>query len=493
MNSISWQALGEFAPEKPSKTKILLKLVDGQLRPVDKDKIALSDRFLRFLANFGCGPFYLTDIIKKLSDLNTTGENKELLERAIKVLTPKVKHYNERFLRVHIPIDMLQKLHIAPEAKPDDDLLLQVLSATKSTELDEIERKANQYKGSKDTAINQLFGDIQAALVIKRLELDPKQPSDMALFHTLRNVAIEEPLHRNASLSAFTKSFPFTDSTPYMLKEALAIATQKALAPTGNTNKALVDEIFATLDKDLATGEKELDALSQKVLQAPAGDDVYDALYYARGVIVEKKEALAPYTYPPFNKEAKGIIPVRGDGACLFRSFAMGLAYNDISLANPVNPEPDNLGPDRFHQHLRNQVAAYIQDNRDDYVAAQIVGGIEDYNQKLNSDFEAALSQIPKLHDNVTEKILMRITKDHEAKVLTAENYIERLREPTFWGGELELVFLAKLYNVNLKVYHQVDRRIEEKPGTGYSEPGEDRKTISLFYEGQNHYNAYRP
>lgn len=564
----SWDALNAFAPGhgiEPAKPenpgpKVFLKLVDGELKTITKNEMGVKENFLKFLGNFGFGPYYLGDIISKISKLFETsgvGENHDTAIRASKVLFGKVDRYNKRFLRVHIPqaqLDCLNKITavaaqaaplptaapLAPAPSPAPEpvhqppsheelqatltaVLERIFNAETTEDLNVIEDEVDIYKSAYAGFLpEELLTDIDASIEIKRKFIANKFQNPRVLIEELRNIAItmiDEPAKGIAELKAFERLSPINKTTDtYALVEFHQLATRRMFPEAGETNQRTLDSLFMLIDEidqaqDLHTLldiEERLDRLSQKELSlelAKVPQATCDALFYARCILLEKKPKLE-YEFKPFDPSAKGIIAVRGDGACLFRSFAIGLAHYQVPLENAEEAEKTaektNPNHDRYHSYLRNQVADFLEKNLNNPdVTPSLLVNTEDYNGYIDRAKTAELSFLPNLHKTVREKALQHIEKKYDTKIpeteMRGQSYLEHLKNPTFWGGDLELSFLSTLYNVNLQVYNRekvagTKDTYEIKIGTHYPEPAlKERPTICVLYNGEDHYDAYIP
>lgn len=75
------------------------------------------------------------------------------------------------------------------------------------------------------------------------------------------------------------------------------------------------------------------------------------------------------------------------------------------------------------------------------------------------------------------------------------ETYCRRILEPTFWGGEPELLVLSRLIRRPIKVYLHASQA-KNASGHGFvciqtygEEFGEKRKAVKLLYDGSSHYD----
>ena len=145
---------------------------------------------------------------------------------------------------------------------------------------------------------------------------------------------------------------------------------------------------------------------------------------------------------------------VTGDGRCLFRALAKGMAFN---RGIPLRPFEEKFDAD----DLRMAVKEVICDNG-----------------KERRQYEAALIAI-----TVEEPL---------------ERYCQRIRTPDFWGGESELLVLSKLCKQPIIVYipeheHKMGCRGSSFiPIAEYGaefKKGKPKKPVRLLYSGSNHYN----
>ena len=83
----------------------------------------------------------------------------------------------------------------------------------------------------------------------------------------------------------------------------------------------------------------------------------------------------------------------------------------------------------------------------------------------------------------------------------TLPHYCRRIVQPTFWGGEPEMLVLSKMLQVPIYVY--LSTQEAGRGGTGYvaimkygekyARPGKDgkrRRPVRLLFSGSNHYDA---
>ncbi|XP_022145505.1 OTU domain-containing protein At3g57810 [Momordica charantia] len=147
---------------------------------------------------------------------------------------------------------------------------------------------------------------------------------------------------------------------------------------------------------------------------------------------------------------------VTGDGRCLFRALAKGMASN---RGIPLRPFEEKNDAD----DLRMAVKEVICDNG-----------------KERRQYEAALIAI-----TVEESL---------------ERYCQRIQRPDFWGGESELLVLSKLCKQPIIVYipeheHAIGWRgssfipIAEYGAEFKGGVGKPKKPVRLLYSSRNHYD----
>jgi len=140
---------------------------------------------------------------------------------------------------------------------------------------------------------------------------------------------------------------------------------------------------------------------------------------------------------------------VRADGHCLYAAVADGLQYQGLELRPMIASATGNQDQNTEDFKIVRQMAAkYIEEHADEF--------------------------IPFLEEPV-------------------ETYVSKVRNTGEWGGQLELLALAKVYNVDISVL-QSDGGPVKIEGDG---PGHSRKKLFLAYYKHNfglgeHYNSLR-
>ncbi|EEH51827.1 uncharacterized protein MICPUCDRAFT_23125, partial [Micromonas pusilla CCMP1545] len=159
------------------------------------------------------------------------------------------------------------------------------------------------------------------------------------------------------------------------------------------------------------------------------------------------------------------VIRVRGDGRCMFRSLAVGLA------------------------HIRRETLTAADEERN--------------ADQLRLAVAESLCRAPEKRKQFPEATT---AISYE---MTLQTYCQRLLKPSFWGGEPELLVLAKIVRRPIVVYIpaakvksagtqsgyvpiQTYGREFEKGGSG-DKTGKGRKPVRLLYNGQNHYDLLIP
>jgi len=147
------------------------------------------------------------------------------------------------------------------------------------------------------------------------------------------------------------------------------------------------------------------------------------------------------------------VVRVRGDGKCMFRSLALGLAA--IAKRNMTSGEEDFEA-----DQLRLAVAESLCRGEDK-------------------------------RKNFSEAV-MAISYEYGL-----ETYCRRILDPKFWGGEPELLVLSRLIRRPIKVYIPASQA-RNATGSGFvciQTYGEEfakegkRKAVKLLYNGENHYD----
>jgi hypothetical protein len=64
-------------------------------------------------------------------------------------------------------------------------------------------------------------------------------------------------------------------------------------------------------------------------------------------------------------------------------------------------------------------------------------------------------------------------------------NYIQHMRNPSTWGGAIEIQCACRIWNLQIHVDHKGHRKMEFLP------PGEPERTIELYWTG-GHYEPIR-
>uniref|UniRef100_A0ACD5TW49 Uncharacterized protein n=1 Tax=Avena sativa TaxID=4498 RepID=A0ACD5TW49_AVESA len=154
--------------------------------------------------------------------------------------------------------------------------------------------------------------------------------------------------------------------------------------------------------------------------------------------------------------EHYGVQRVTGDGRCMFRALAKGMAK---TRGIPLTPREEVQDAD----DLRLAVKEVICDNQTERVKY--------------------------------EEAIIAITVDESLK-----RYCQRIRRPDFWGGESELLVLSRLCRQPIIIY--IPEREYRGRGNGFipiaeyglefskdSKQGKKRVPVRLLYSGKNHYD----
>ncbi|XVE62009.1 hypothetical protein DITRI_Ditri06bG0084400 [Diplodiscus trichospermus] len=149
---------------------------------------------------------------------------------------------------------------------------------------------------------------------------------------------------------------------------------------------------------------------------------------------------------------------VTGDGRCLFRALAKGMAFNK---GMALSPREERNGADE----LRMAVKEVLCDSS---------------NERLQY-----------------EEALVAITVEESLK-----RYCQRIQRPDFWGGESELLVISRLCGQPIVVYIPEHEHSKGGWGSGFipiaeygsefrkgSRERKPRKVVRLLYSGRNHYD----
>jgi hypothetical protein len=147
------------------------------------------------------------------------------------------------------------------------------------------------------------------------------------------------------------------------------------------------------------------------------------------------------------------VVRTRGDGRCMFRSLALGLA----AIANRT-----------------------------------MTSGEEEFEaDQLRLAVAESLCRTSEKRENFSEAVTA-ISYEYGL-----EQYCRRILEPSFWGGEPELLVIARLIRRPIKVFIHASQAKNAKGGgfVSIQTYGEEfakegkRKAIKLLYNGENHYD----
>lgn len=146
------------------------------------------------------------------------------------------------------------------------------------------------------------------------------------------------------------------------------------------------------------------------------------------------------------------IIRIKGDGRCMFRALALGLARNQGRILGPAAEEQEA-------DQLRLAVAE-------------------------------ALCRTPQRRNDFGDAVISLQAED------SLQNYCRRILAPTFWGGEPELLVLSKMLRVPIYVYLATTGSGGftpiQKYGETYSKSRNNykkRRPLRLLYTNGNHYD----
>ena len=101
-----------------------------------------------------------------------------------------------------------------------------------------------------------------------------------------------------------------------------------------------------------------------------------------------------------------------------------------------------------------------------------------------------ALCRTPKRRSEFNDAVISLQAEDN------IQNYCRRILQPSFWGGEPELLVLSKMLKVPIYVYlaqNGNEFTPIQKYGEKYTKPGKDwvkRRPVRLLYVNGNHYDV---
>lgn len=157
---------------------------------------------------------------------------------------------------------------------------------------------------------------------------------------------------------------------------------------------------------------------------------------------VERQRMLAEFKQRGLQEKV-----IRADGHCLYSAVADQMAELGLSLDKGEGEDAEKMTPEPYRQ-VRKTAADYIQSHPDDFA--------------------------PFLEEPLQE-------------------YVRKVRDTGEWGGQLELMALAKSYGIRIRVL-QGDGRVEDI--VSESAPKEDRDVWLAYYKHGfglgEHYNSLR-
>ena len=217
---------------------------------------------------------------------------------------------------------------------------------------------------------------------------------------------------------------------------------------------------------------------------------VEDELSEAQTLLVNQKEALiaaingsSEDILPSSDEKSFARIASRMDGSCLFHSIASHLIYQKLLQesegAEPFSSSIDELiqsGLIPTHTAIRAHTADCLHETvaLDPTLQAEAAKTIREFNeeaQNRRSDEEGSLKATAQLTDNPQEKKLAeQLLKNLESAEEISQDdfisYIQKLKQPSFFGGSAELYLLAKFYDVTIRIY--VENRLEGNATSQY-------------------------
>lgn len=265
----------------------------------------------------------------------------------------------------------------------------------------------------------------------------------------------------------------------YYIQDKVEVLTSRAI---GIQSKQIDDE-----KKDLATLIKQRDELSitvgkfTELAQESVVKSVTESLEILNDIITTYQTAVKtgkPVVSSIARKE--GILIQKGDGNCLFRSFATALYLhaginlddNPKAAAQKIKGHGDQL-EDKYHGFLRQQAADFIEEK---YRAKD-----EAWLYELR---EACAEHMEKIVDPIKMKEYREASEDQRLEL-----YMRDVRKDKVFATNIQLQALAQIYGVNIHKYQFNEKEGMQKAVVADLETY-GAKTLRLHYTG-NHYNVF--
>ena len=212
------------------------------------------------------------------------------------------------------------------------------------------------------------------------------------------------------------------------------------------------------------------------------GDEEKEFLSSSSSSVSSSSSAVPSLSSLPVGTQLK----IPGDGSCLFWSVALGVlipvldhekgyrsAFNQLFVLDQKGIEDNNLF-DKFSEGLKNRVQAFLSSNDTTLINKQ--GDHDPLYNLINSYLRQKVA-------NYIDNHLLEFKG-----FITEDDYVAKLREETFWGGDIEIRAIFKLLGENYRLVVE---------NTQINLGDQNKPTIHLIYTNvrgkadgtKNHYN----
>ena len=168
------------------------------------------------------------------------------------------------------------------------------------------------------------------------------------------------------------------------------------------------------------------------------------------------------------------IVPVEGDGNCLFNSIVGATHFSDNGIIPTRLPEEEQDDWKRLAQELRENVCKWILEHQDDPLQAF---GEHSLGSMIYQD----------KYDQDTRKRYDREGKYLRKKAHTVKKYVKTMSKNGVWGGMNEVLACGYFLDRNIFVYYE---RVDE-PNVYYSNqsvtPNDDYSNIIRLFHNVSH------
>lgn len=213
---------------------------------------------------------------------------------------------------------------------------------------------------------------------------------------------------------------------------------------------------------------------------------------------IEKALPLNPESITP-SSDGTHLVKIRSemDGNCMFHSLESHLIYQKLTDPNYLKlPSPDDYidtliqtGAIPTHEAIRSHIANCLHDQVtiDPHLEEEAGRTIKELNLSARERYaqeREGLETAQRFAETEQDKALAaELLKNLAApEEITPDNfaaYIEKLREPSFFGGGAELYVLAKFYGITIRIY------VEKRQNS--STEAASAPSYEFFYEVSPH------